>query len=77
MTVRVRIVTIKADSEQYLCDGAIQIGDFSGENVSESPVLELGSDAARTAIQNALAELESGKADQVEITRVLEASKVE
>lgn len=64
--MKVRVVTLKADDDDALRDP----GDFSGEVISESQVLVLGSDLARTAVQNALAELESGKADQIEITRV-------
>ena len=67
--MKIRVMTLKADDDDALRDS----GDFSGEMVSESQVLVLGSDVARTAVQNALAELESGKADQIEITRVVEA----
>ena len=69
--MKVRVVTLKADEDGICEDG------FSGEEVSTSPVLDLGSDLARTAIQNALVELEQGKADQVEVTRVPEAKRVE
>ena len=69
--MKVRVVTYKAANERYLRDGGL--GDFRGEHVTFNPLLELGSDAARTAIQNALAEVESGKADQIVITRVVEA----
>ena len=64
--MKVRVVTLKADNEDFGQDC------FSGEVVSESQPLELGSDLARTAVQNALVELESGKVDQVEIQRVVE-----
>ncbi len=67
--MKVRVITYKADDIESLQDP----GDFCGTTVSKSKALVLGSDLARTAIQNALAELESGKADQVEITRVAEA----
>lgn len=68
--MKVRVATYKATDEMYLRDG--NLGDFSGEPVSTSKVLELGGDVARTTIQNALAELESGKADQIEITRFID-----
>lgn len=69
--MKVRVIALKANEPWVDPD------EFSGEVVSESQPLVLGSDAARTAIQNALAEVESGKADQVEITRVVEAPTVE
>jgi t-SNARE complex subunit (syntaxin) len=67
--LKIRIVTYKATDDEALRD----IGDFSGTEVTVSSVVAVGSDVARTLIQTALAELESGKADQIEITRVLEA----
>ncbi|MEM2107969.1 MAG: hypothetical protein QXL10_01615 [Candidatus Bathyarchaeia archaeon] len=67
--MKVRVITYKADAVESLREP----GDFCGTMVSKSQVLLLGSDVARTAIQNALAELESGRVDQVEITRVVEA----
>lgn len=69
--MKVKVTTYKAENEHYLRDQGL--GDFVGEHVTATPVLEFGSDEAKRAIQNALAELESGRADQVEITRVLEA----
>jgi hypothetical protein len=60
--------TLKAD-EYCSLDGE---GDFSGEEVSVSPILELESSSTWKALQDAIKELESGKADQVEITRVPE-----
>ena len=70
--MKVRVATYKATDEAYLRAGGSEDFDFTGDPVTMSPILELGGDKARTAIQNALAELESGQADQIEITRVAE-----
>jgi len=67
--LKVRVVTYKADDDEALREP----GEFSGVPVTESQVLEYASEVTRSAIKNAFAELESEKADKVEVTRVVSA----